>query len=218
VLGRPVQVEVPDVRGMFTVQARHVLARAGLRIKVAQPAGQAALTGSIVIDQSPVPGASIRRRGLSPAELGDLPADRGDRGVQVGVGLAQPARLAAAQTAEGDQVIQRVQPVAPRMPEELGGLTRGPHHNRRRPRRRDVHRDRVHPLAAGAGVGEPGLEVVLPGAGALGGPHQRPGPAAGRQVDQGGRVDVEHAGMLLDVRGDRRPERGPDPLLGRGPR
>jgi beta-lactam-binding protein with PASTA domain len=61
--GRPAQVEVPDVRGMFAVQARHVLARAGLRVKVAQPAGQAALAGRIVTGQSPVPGASIRRRG-----------------------------------------------------------------------------------------------------------------------------------------------------------
>jgi beta-lactam-binding protein with PASTA domain len=69
VLGRPVQVEVPDVRGMFTVQARHVLARAGLPIKVAQPAGQAALTGSIVTGQSPAPGASIRRRGLVTVQI-----------------------------------------------------------------------------------------------------------------------------------------------------
>jgi beta-lactam-binding protein with PASTA domain len=69
VLGWPVQVEVPDVRSRFTVQARHVLARAGLHTKVAQPAGQAALTGSIVIDQSPVPGAGIRRRGLVTGQI-----------------------------------------------------------------------------------------------------------------------------------------------------
>jgi hypothetical protein len=39
-----------------------------------------------------------------PAELGDLPADRGDGGSQVGVGTAQSARLAAAQAAQHDQV------------------------------------------------------------------------------------------------------------------
>jgi hypothetical protein len=41
------------------------------------------------------------------------------------------------------------------------------------------------------------------------------GPLAGRQADQRGDVDVQHAGMLLHVGAQRRAQRGADALLGR---
>lgn len=45
------------------------------------------------------------------------------------------------------------------------------------------------------------------------GPHQGPGPVTGGELDQGGDVGQQHAGVLADLAVDRRTERGADPLL-----
>ncbi len=149
-----------------------------------------------------------------PAELGDLPADGAQGGPEVGVGAAQPAALAPAQAPGGDQPPQGVQPVPAGGFEEHDGLGGGPDHDRRRARDGDPDVDRADPPARRAGGGEPRVEVLLPGPDPLIGPDQGLGPGAGRQLDEGGDVGGQRAGVLLHVGADRRAEGGADPLAG----
>ena len=95
---------------------------------------------------------------------GDLAADGGEGGSEVGVGAAQPAALAATQAADGDQPPQGVQPVLAGGPEEHGGLGGGPDHARGRARSGDPDVEGADPPTGRAGGGEPGVEFLLPGA------------------------------------------------------
>ncbi|MFA1538074.1 hypothetical protein [Actinomadura monticuli] len=56
------------------------------------------------------------------ADLGDLPPDPDGAFVQVDIGPPQPARLAPSQPAEGDEVVEHVQPVAGGAVKEGAGL------------------------------------------------------------------------------------------------
>jgi hypothetical protein len=72
----------------------------------------------------------LRRPGLGAvAELHNLLAYVEAAPGQVDLGPRQPDRLAAAQAAEGDQVVERVQPVGSGVVKERAGLLRCP--NRR---------------------------------------------------------------------------------------
>ena len=62
--------------------------------------------------------------------------------------------------------------------------------------------DRADPPAGRAGGGQPGVEVLLPGADPLAGPDQGLGPGAGGQLDEGGDVGGQRAGVLLHVGAD----------------
>jgi hypothetical protein len=104
VFGRPAQVEVPDVRGMFTVQARHVLARAGLRVKVVELAGQDALAKHR--DRSePGPGSehrASRGRGAGGQPVRQPVPHGQDRPTESpGRGLRSSASTAAASVRDG---------------------------------------------------------------------------------------------------------------------
>ena len=134
--------------------------------------------------------------------------------LEVGVGAAQPAALAAAQAPGGDQPPQRVQPVPAGGFEEDHGLGGGPDHDRRRAGHGDPDVDRADPPACRAGGGQPRVEVLLPGADPLVGPDQGLGPGARGQLDEGGDVGGQRAGVLLHVGADRRAEGGADPLAG----
>lgn len=99
--------------------------------------------------------------------------------------------------------------------EEDHGLGGGSHHDGGRPRRGDPDVDGVDAPAGGAGGGEPGVEVLLPGADALAGPDDGLGPAAGRQLPERGDVSVQRPGVLLHPGADRGAQRGADQLAGR---
>jgi beta-lactam-binding protein with PASTA domain len=57
----PRKVEVPDVVGMAVSEARHALARAGLRPKVERVQKRPPAVEGRVIAQSPAPGTTMRR-------------------------------------------------------------------------------------------------------------------------------------------------------------
>jgi hypothetical protein len=115
--------------------------------------------------------------------------DRG-RAVQIDVAPAQPGRLAAAQAAQRDQVVDGIQPVLFDRGEELSGLLRGPHCDR------------------GPFAGPPPLLDPE------GRPHHRTGPTGPGQLGMGGRVLADQP--AADRRVQRGPQRGPDPGQRRG--
>jgi len=117
--------------------------------------------------------------------------------------------------AGGDQPPQGVQPVPPSRLEEDQRLGGRPDHDRRRPRCGDPDVDRADPAAGRPGCREPRVELLLPRREPFSGPDQGPGPAAGRQLEEGRDVGGQGAGVLAHVGADRGAEGRPNPLAGR---
>ncbi|MFG6199750.1 hypothetical protein [Nonomuraea sp. JJY05] len=99
--------------------------------------------------------------------------------------------------------------------EEQAGLSRRPHHHRRRARHAGVGVDRIDPSTGAALLFRLAVfaVVLLPGTDSVVGPHQRSGPGLGRHLQHGGRVEVEGP-VLPHGHVERAPQGGADAVHG----
>ena len=65
----PRRIEVPDVRGLFAAPCRRLLASTGLRMDVVRLTEDPMPVEGLVVDQSPPPGAKIRRSGTLTVQV-----------------------------------------------------------------------------------------------------------------------------------------------------
>lgn len=75
----PRRVAVPDVRGLFAGPCRRLVASTGLRIEVVRLTGDPMPVEGLVVDQSPPPGAKIRRSGTLTVQVWHPPRQQGRR-------------------------------------------------------------------------------------------------------------------------------------------
>jgi hypothetical protein len=75
----PRRIEVPDVRGLFAGPCRRLVTSTGLRMEVVRLTGDPMPVEGLVVDQSPPPGAKIRRSRTLTVQVWHPPRQQGKR-------------------------------------------------------------------------------------------------------------------------------------------